>query len=148
MKNLKITTLPFPRDSLFGQSESSRVRCGDNFQRLILPALPETIPSFDGEVGRICLAKEMSDKEIVAEVEQLSPFEPQAYVAVIWALAGRHSDDFLLTNSLANVAYVQLDLRILVPHMYKWKYQKSWALYVDEFGKTNWPPGRLVFFQV
>ncbi len=148
LKNvITVTTSSFSK-SLF-TSGPVKYYIWDNFQNWILSKASEVIPAYTGTIKSLKLTKNMNDSEILSEIGESNIFSIDEVCAIFKALTERQphgeSGD-LLNNGYANIIYVRLADKSVVPARVYWNSDnRSWNLVACQFDDVDaWNEGRCV----
>ena len=144
---ITITTSAFSK-SLFTTSTNPKYYIWENFQKWILNKASDFIPEFKGTVKSLKLTKSMKDSEILAEIGESNIFSIDEACAIFKALTERQPNGEagnLLNNGYANIIYVRLDEKTVVPAHVVWDSDdREWHLLACSFGSSSWGAGRSV----
>ncbi|TSC52510.1 MAG: hypothetical protein LiPW41_280 [Parcubacteria group bacterium LiPW_41] len=140
-ESISITTSAFSK-SLFTTSTNPKYYIWENFQKWILNKASDFIPEFKGTVKSLKLTKSMKDSEILAEIGESNIFSIDEACAIFKALTERQPNGEagdLINNGYANIIYVRLDEKTVVPARVRWNFDnREWRLIARSFDDYSW----------
>jgi hypothetical protein len=146
---IAIVTESFTKDSFFTKNGPVKLYFWDNFTNLILAAMPETIPAFQGKLLKTQLTEYMYDSAIVKELGWPNQFTVGEFAAIIRDLLTKQpngEDGTLLNNGYANIFYVQLEDSRMVAVDVRWHSDiRGWGLNAIGLDDFRWFDGFCVF---
>ncbi|MFA5870578.1 MAG: hypothetical protein WC842_01655 [Candidatus Paceibacterota bacterium] len=108
----------------------------------------EIIPEFKRTLKTLKLTKNMNDSEILAEIGESNVFTIDEVCAILKALTERQPNGEagdLLNNGHANIIYVRLDEKTVVPAHVGWHSGgRRWGLGAGSLDGHLWGAGRRV----
>ncbi len=147
-RNIVVNARAFTKASFF-EKGPAKLWFGESFRNWILPAIPDEIPEFQGNLAKHELMKSMNDSEILAELGSPQPFTIPEFVAIVKSLVEKQPQGeagTLLSNGYANIFYVQLeDGRVVAAGVYWVSGCREWDLGAYGLGGGGWSGGDCVF---
>ncbi len=146
--SIPIATQPFQRDSFF-KNGPVKLYLWDSFKDLILKAIPDLVPAFQGNLRSTQLSKNMYDSEILTELGHPKPFSLLEFTAILSHLLMKQpegEEGKLLVNGYATIFYVELEDGRVVAVYAGWRAgARAWSLRAFAFGAGFWYGGDRVF---
>ena len=149
---IQIVAESFAKDSFWKQDGPVKLYFWGNFEKLVLKAIPDAIPAFSGMLMKTMLTKQMWDSEILAELQNPTPFTIAELAAILLNLLMNQpngEEGILLKNGYANIFYAQLEDGRVVAVSVRWDSDDcEWRCDASDLAtNVRWDIGDCVFFR-